>query len=77
MNEPEKYDGKTVMFRGQLHRRPDDPADRFAAGRFAMVCCAEDISFLAFFCIMERARRARKGGRLGKYPCGYPYGILP
>ena len=55
MNEPEKYDGKTVMFRGQLHRRPDDPADRFAAGRFAMVCCAEDISFLAFFCIMKRA----------------------
>ncbi len=55
MNEPEKYDGKTVMFRGQLHRRPDDPADRFAAGRFAMVCCTEDISFLAFFCIMKRA----------------------
>ncbi len=55
MNTPEKYDGKTVKFRAQLHRRPEDPADRFVAGRFAMVCCAEDISFIAFFCVMDGA----------------------
>ena len=55
MNDPEKYEGKTVKFRGQLHRRPEDAPNRFIAGRFAMVCCAEDISFIAFYCVMDRA----------------------
>ncbi len=55
MNDPEKYDGKKVTFRAQLHRRDSDPGNMFIAGRFAMVCCAEDISFIAFFCYMDNA----------------------
>lgn len=55
MNAPDKYDGKTVKIYAQLHKRPEDPAERFAAGRFSMVCCANDIAFLAFFADMDGA----------------------
>lgn len=56
MNEPAKYEGKTVKLLVQLHRRPEDLPNRFAGGRFAMVCCADDISFLAFYCDMKNAK---------------------
>lgn len=57
MNSPAKYDGKTVKIYAQLHKRgEEDPPERFAAGRFSMVCCADDISFLAFFCEMENGQ---------------------
>jgi uncharacterized membrane protein YcgQ (UPF0703/DUF1980 family) len=56
MNEPAKYEGKTVKMLVQLHRRPEDLPNRFAGGRFAMVCCADDISFLAFYCDMKNAK---------------------
>lgn len=55
MNDPSKYDGKTIRFKGQLHRIPNDPPDHFVAGRFAMTCCVEDISFLGTFCRMKGA----------------------
>lgn len=55
MNDPEKYDGKTVKVKVQLHRRPEDADNRFIAGRFAMVCCADDISFIAFYAVMDKA----------------------
>lgn len=55
MNEPAKYEGKTVKFLAHLHRRDVDLPNRFAGGRFAMVCCADDISFLAFYCDMKNA----------------------
>lgn len=56
MNEPAKYEGKTVSLLVQLHRRPTDLPSRFAGGRFAMICCADDISFLAFYCDMKDAK---------------------
>lgn len=55
MNEPEKYEGRTVHIFAQLHKREQDPPERFAAGRFSMVCCANDIAFLALFADMEDA----------------------
>ena len=57
MNAPDKYDGKTVKIYAQLHKREEDPPERFAAGRFSMVCCANDIAFLAFFCDMEDGQK--------------------
>ena len=56
MNEPEKYEGKKVSLMVQLHREPQYLTNRFAGGRFAMVCCAEDINFLAFYCDMKNAK---------------------
>ncbi len=55
MNDPEKYEGKTVKIFAQLHKREQDPPERFAAGRFSMVCCANDIAFLALFADMKDA----------------------
>lgn len=48
--EPEKYDGKTVRFKGQVARLKKDKAGMFAPGRFVMTCCAEDITFMAVPC---------------------------
>ena len=50
MGDPGKYDGKTVRFLGQVYVGKDVPAGSFVPGRFGMVCCAEDISFLGFIC---------------------------
>lgn len=50
MGDPGKYDGKTVRFLGQVYVGQNVPAGAFVPGRFGMVCCAEDISFLGFIC---------------------------
>ncbi|MGI6180595.1 MAG: GTP-binding protein [Agathobaculum sp.] len=49
-SEPEKYRGKTVRFLAQVYNGSNVPAGSFVPGRFGMVCCAEDISFLGFVC---------------------------
>ena len=48
--EPQKYDGKTVCFKGQvaLLRRAKD--NMFAPGRFVMTCCVDDIQFCGIPC---------------------------
>ena len=56
MGDPGKYDGKTVRFLGQAYVGRDVPAGSFVPGRFGMVCCAEDISFLGFICRYEGAK---------------------
>ena len=47
---PQKYDGKTVHFKGQVAMLRRDKNGMFAPGRFVMTCCAEDISFAAVVC---------------------------
>ena len=53
--EPEKYDGKTVRFLAQVYRGKDVPAGSFVPGRFGMVCCADDVTFLGFICRYDKA----------------------
>lgn len=48
--EPKKYDGKTVRFKGQVARLKRDKAGMFAPGRFVMTCCEDDITFMAVPC---------------------------
>lgn len=48
--EPEKYDAKTVRFKGQVARLKKEKAGMFAPGRFVMTCCADDITFMAIPC---------------------------
>lgn len=50
LNDPEKYDGKTVRVTGMAYKSPDYPADTVIVGRFGMVCCADDITFIGFLC---------------------------
>ena len=50
MEHPDKYHGKTVRFLAQSYRPQGMQKNTFAAGRFAMVCCADDIQFMAVVC---------------------------
>ena len=50
----EKYDNKTVKFKGIVAR--DDRLDTksFVVGRHVMVCCADDISYRGLICIDKK-----------------------
>ena len=46
MDNPDRYQGKVVSFLGQVAQSDKFPGAPSACGRFAMVCCAEDTTFL-------------------------------
>ena len=48
--EPKKYDGKTVRFKGQVARLRREKEGMFAPGRFVMTCCEADITFMGIPC---------------------------
>ena len=48
--EPAKYDGKKVRFKGQVAKLRRDKDTMFAPGRFVMTCCADDIQFCGVPC---------------------------
>lgn len=50
MEHPEKYAGHTVQYLCQVYRPKGIGKNCFAAGRFVMTCCAEDIAFCAVVC---------------------------
>ncbi len=47
---PEKYEGKTIVFKGQVYRNRTFPDDAFVPARAAMTCCADDIAKIGFIC---------------------------
>ena len=51
MDHPERYEGHTVRFKGQVAKSDKFPKGSFVAGRFAMVCCAQDTTFLGMICL--------------------------
>ena len=55
-SEPEKYDGKTIHFLAQAYVGDNLPKGTFVPGRFGMVCCAEDVTFLGFLCHYDGAK---------------------
>ena len=54
--EPDKYQGKTVAFKGQVAMLRRDRNNMFAPGRFVMTCCADDIQFLGVPCKYGNAK---------------------
>ena len=54
--EPQKYDGKTVRFKGQVAMLRRDRNDMFAPGRFVMTCCVDDIQFCGVPCKYQQAK---------------------
>lgn len=48
--EPDKYDKKTVKFKGQVAKLRREKNGMFAPGRFVMTCCADDITFMGIPC---------------------------
>lgn len=49
MDLPQRFDGKTVRFKAQMCKSQQFP-EGCVPGRFAMVCCANDIAFLGMAC---------------------------
>lgn len=45
MEEPEKYENKTIKFKGIVAISPQLEKNSFAIGRHIMTCCVEDITF--------------------------------
>jgi len=54
--EPQKYDGKTVRFKGQVAMLRRDRNAMFAPGRFVMTCCVDDIQFCGVPCKYPQAK---------------------
>ena len=54
--EPAKYDGKTVCFKGQVALLRRDKNNMFAPGRFVMTCCVDDIEFCGVPCRYDKAK---------------------
>ena len=48
--EPKKYEGKTVRFKGQVAKLRREKDGMFAPGRFVMTCCEADITFMGLPC---------------------------
>ena len=55
--EPDKYDKKTVCFKGQVAKLRREKNGMFAPGRFVMTCCADDITFLGIPCKWSHANK--------------------
>ena len=54
--EPGKYHGKTVVFKGQVALLRRDKNKMFAPGRFVMTCCVDDIQFCGIPCHYENSK---------------------
>ena len=54
--EPKKYDGRTVSFKGQVAMLRREKNGMFAPGRVVMTCCEDDIQFCGIPCRYEKAK---------------------
>ena len=50
MEETEKYNGKTVKFKGLSAKDKKMDSDEFVTGRHVMTCCADDIQYAGLMC---------------------------
>lgn len=53
--EPEKYEGKKVRFKGIVAKDDRVPKNLFVIGRHIMTCCEADIAYNGFACIWSSA----------------------
>ncbi len=56
MEEPQKYNGKIMHFKGLVASDPKFPVNAFAVGRHVMTCCVEDIQYMAVAAEWDDAR---------------------
>jgi len=60
LDNPERYDGKTVQFTGQVYRDDKMPAGFFIPGRYIMNCCSADMQFAGYLCKSKVASQLKK-----------------
>ena len=58
---PDRYEGKTIIFKGQVYRNKTFPEDAFVPARAAMTCCADDIAKIGFICHYRHAAKYAVG----------------
>ena len=54
MDNPEKYNGKTIKMKAVVYKPKSLFRDNFVPGRFAMTCCADDIRFIGYKCKCDK-----------------------
>ena len=57
----EKYNGKTVKFKGLIARDPELGSHEVIIGRHVMTCCADDIAFGGLVCIFKKDSTLKTG----------------
>ena len=60
-DNPDKYEGKQVRFKGQVLKSREMAADYFLPARSAMTCCAEDIQYIGYICKSKEAPGLKEG----------------
>lgn len=60
-DHPERYEGKTVKFKGMVLKSRDVAAGFFVPGRMAMTCCADDTTFIGYICKSPDAKKLVMG----------------
>lgn len=55
LDDPRKYESKKVRFLALVYRPEKLKKGVFVPGRFAMTCCADDITFVGFKCKYDKA----------------------
>lgn len=50
MDEPLKYEGKTIITKALVYKNFRLPEGTFIPGRYAMTCCADDVRFIGPYC---------------------------
>lgn len=61
MDRPNKYDGKTVEFTGQVLKPGKLAKDSFVLGRKVMTCCEADTQYMGLLCRYKSADSIRNG----------------
>ena len=61
MENPDRYKGKVVEYTAKVLKPRTFPAKVFMAGRMAMTCCADDVSFLGYVCRSAYATKLKPG----------------
>ncbi len=61
LENPAKYRGKTIRFKGKVMRRLQDGDDIYVIGRMAMVCCADDMQLIGLMVKSDHAEQMVDG----------------
>lgn len=59
LDHPEKYEGKTVKFKGRVLKPTGINPKCFVPGRIAMTCCADDTTFIGYICKSSDASKLK------------------
>ena len=59
VDEPAKYEGKTVRYKGLCANNMRMPKDTFLAGRHIMTCCEADIAYCPLVCRYDLAKSVK------------------